>query len=102
MFGFIISFNNNMTHQYTRTGFEQLKDFIYKRQEEKFDWADDERAKISTLEELQAYNKEMRAKFIEGIGTGQGERSNFYDPNTGEYLINRTTPDHDGCGGSGF
>lgn len=178
---------NDMTHQYTRTCFEQLKDFIYRKQEAKFDWADEERAKISTVEELKAYNQEMRAKFIEGIGglievdaplnaeiirkedcgefhmetimfqsrpgtyvpatmyipkgielpapailfvcghsdngrmykeyqivcrtlvkagfivfamdpTGQGERSNFYDPKTGEYLINRTVSDHDGCG----
>ena len=29
---------------------------------------------------------------------GQGERANFYDPETGEYRILRTVPDHDGCG----
>lgn len=29
---------------------------------------------------------------------GQGERANFYDPETGEYSILRTVPDHDGCG----
>ncbi len=29
---------------------------------------------------------------------GQGERANFYDPETGEYAILRTVPDHDGCG----
>ena len=45
---------NDMTHQYTRTCFEQLKDFIYRKQEAKFDWADEERAKISTVEELKA------------------------------------------------
>ncbi|MBQ8612196.1 MAG: acetylxylan esterase [Oscillospiraceae bacterium] len=29
---------------------------------------------------------------------GQGERANFYNPETGEYDILRTVPDHDGCG----
>lgn len=178
---------NNMTHQYTRTSFEQLKDFIYRKQEAKFDWADEERAQIQDTAALEAYNKEMRAKFIEGIGglietdapldakrirmedcgeffmetilfqsrpgtyvpgtmyipkgltypspavlfvcghsnegrmddgyqlvcrtmvkaglivfaidpTGQGERSNFYDPSTGKFMIGRTVADHDGCG----
>jgi len=178
---------NNMTHQYTRTSFEQLKDFIYRKQEDKFDWADGVRAEIQNVEALEAYNKDMRAKFIEGIGglietdapldaqrirmedcgeffietilfqsrpgtyvsgtmyipkgitypspavlfvcghsnegrmdkgyqtvcrtmvkaglivfaidpTGQGGRSNFVDPETGEFLLNRTVPDHDGCG----
>ncbi len=30
--------------------------------------------------------------------TGQGERANFYNAETGEYDILRTVPDHDGCG----
>ena len=178
---------DKMTHQYNRTSYEQLKDFLYKSQEKMFDRADEEREQIRTLGELKQYNARMKQVFMDAIGgelkydtplnarvtgkldlgdysiesvifnsrpqvyvtgslylpknitlpgpavlllcghspegrmdedyqrvcytlvkaglivfavdpLGQGERSNFFDPETGEYLINRTTPDHDACG----
>ena len=178
---------DKMTHQYNRTSYEQLKDFIYREQEGMFDRADEQRAGVQTLEELQSYNAAMKQVFLDAIGgkietdaplnakvtgkldmgdytiesiifnsrpqtyvtaslympkdielpgpavlfvcghapsgrmdedyqrvcytlvkaglivfamdpMGQGERGDFYDPETGTYLINRTTPDHDACG----
>ena len=178
---------DQMTHQYNRTSYEQLKEFIYRYQEELLDRGDALRDSVRTPEELASFRLEMREKFLEKIGglppmdtpldpvvtgmldggdftveavrfttrpgvyatgsfykpknvktpgpavlfvcghagdgrmddnyqmvcqtlvkaglmvfaldpTGQGERSNFYDPETGRFLINRTTQDHDAVG----
>ena len=166
---------------------DQLKDFIFRLQEEKFARGERRREQISTLEELRAHREEMRRRFLEGLGglveaagplrarvtgkreekeftlesiifnsysniyvtaslylprgvsfpgpavlfvcghsengrmyddysvvcqtlvraglivfaidpPGQGERSNFYDPEKGEYLVPRACDDHDSCG----
>lgn len=176
-----------MTHQYNRTSYEQLKELIYRNQEVMFDRGDEKRELVRTLGALRRYNEEMRAAFVEAIGgtmtadaplnpritgrldmgdytiesviftsrphtyvtaslyipkgvtlpapavlflcghapsgrmdetyqrvcwtlvkaglivfavdpLGQGERSNFYNPRTGRYTIERTSPDHDACG----
>lgn len=176
-----------MTHQYNRTSYEQLKDFIYREQEHMFIYADIKREMLKTPEQLSQYRSQMREAFLEAIGgkietdaplnpqitnrldmgdytieavifqsrprtyvtgslyipkgislpgpavlfvcghspegwmdedyqrvcytlvkaglivfaidpLGQGERSNFYDPESNAYLIKRTTPDHDACG----
>ena len=39
---------DKMTHQYNRTSYEQLKDFIYREQEGMFDRADEQRAQVQT------------------------------------------------------
>jgi len=57
-----------MNQQDLKSSYDQLKDFIYRRQDELFDRADEVRARISCVEELQEYNRQMRARFIEGIG----------------------------------
>ena len=166
---------------------DQLKDFIFRLQEEKFVQGERKREQISNLEGLRAHREEMRRRFIEEMGglveaagplrarvtgrreekeftleniifnsysdiyvtaslylprgadfpgpavlflcghsengrmqdeysvvcqtlvraglivlaidpTGQGERSNFYDPEKGEYLVQRACDDHDSCG----
>lgn len=181
----------SMTHQYNRTSYEQLKEFIYRNQEAMFDQGDARRDQVKTPEALRRYNEAMRAAFVEAIGgrmtdntplnprvtkradmgdytieavifnarphtyvtaslyipkgiplpgsavlflcghapsgrmdedyqrvcwtlvkaglivlavdpLGQGERSNFYDPAAGEFLIQRTSPDHDACGVPGL
>lgn len=170
-----------------RSSCDQLKDFIYCLQEEKFRQGERRRGQISALEELQPYREDMRRRFtgemgglIEGAGClearvtgkreekeftleniiynsfsdiyvtaslylprgiqlpapavlfvcghsengrmyddynivcqtlaraglivfaidplGQGERSNYYDPQKGEYLVQRACDDHDSCG----
>lgn len=176
-----------MTHQYNRTSYEQLKEFIYREQEKMFDRADKRREQLQMPELLSRYCSEMREVFLKAIGgkvktdiplepritnrlnmgeytieavvfqsrpqtyvtgslyipkgislpgpavlfvcghspegrmdddyqrvcytlvkaglivfamdpLGQGERSNFYDPESKTYPIKRTTPDHDACG----
>lgn len=57
-----------MTHQYTRTSYEQLKDFIYHFQEKLFDEGDAIRASIDSKEKLDEYNKMIRKNFVESIG----------------------------------
>lgn len=165
----------------------QLRDFIFRMQEELFARGETVRAQIQSVEELKSHNKSMRESFLRGLGglpesakeldarvvrisdreeftletivfcsrprtyvtaslylpkgislpapailfvcghttegrmdpnyqmvcqtlaraglivfamdpTGQGERSNYYNPETGEYLIERGTADHDACG----
>lgn len=166
---------------------DQLRDLIFQAQEEKFRWAEDQRAEIRTTEALQEHCKQMREQWIENMGglvtcdapldarttrtqdlgsftlesvlfrsctdslvsaslylpkgisypapavlfvcghsengrmyptyqvvcrtlvkaglivlamdpTGQGERSNFYDPVNDRYLKMRAVHDHDACG----
>ena len=57
-----------MTHQYNRTSYEQLKDFIYREQEKMFDRADERREQLKTPEQLSQYRSEMRRIFLEAIG----------------------------------
>ena len=59
---------DRMTHQWTRTCYEQLKDFIYRRQEVLFDLADAQREAIDSLDALEDYNRDMRSRFIASIG----------------------------------
>ncbi len=54
--------------QYYYSMQNQLKDHIYRREQKYFDKAKKTRAAISTVEELSAYNKEMKEKFISNIG----------------------------------
>ncbi len=170
-----------------RSSGDQLKDFVFRLQEEKFAQGERKRERISTLEELGAHREEMRRRFIGEMGglieaagplrarvtgkreekeftleniifnsysdiyvtaslylprgadfpgpavlfvcghsengrmyddyqmvcqtlaraglivfaidpTGQGERSNYYDPEKGVYLVQRACDDHDSCG----
>lgn len=46
----------------------QLKDYIFGRQEEMMTAGDNRRRRISSLEELNVYNHEMRKRFIEELG----------------------------------
>ncbi len=57
-----------MTHQYNRTCYEQLKEFIYRNQEAMFDQGDARRDQVKTPEALRRYNEAMRAAFVEAIG----------------------------------
>lgn len=180
------TFESRFPSQFGSTN-NQLKDFIFRMQENLFSAGEACRDQIRSVEALKEYNKEMRRNFIENIGgipktdepleaeitsrreyseftleniilkvdkgnyitasmylpkdlaapgpavlfvcghshngrmydpyqvvcqtlvraglivfaidpTGQGERSNFYDPETGKYLAERATPDHDACG----
>ena len=59
---------NNMTHQYTRTSYEQLKDFVYHEQEKLFEYGERRRASINDVNQLKAYNEEMRTLWLEKIG----------------------------------
>ena len=180
-----------INHNHDRTGADQLRDFTYRLQEKLFAEGEKKRASISSTEELESYNKEVRKQFLEGLGSiplydgpldakvtkvddmgeytmeqilfcvrpgayatatlyipkgltepspailfvcghsptgrmrdiyqiasrtlvqaglivfeldpmGQGERSNYYDRETGTYLINRAVPDHDAYGVPAF
>ena len=57
-----------MTHQYNRTSYEQLKDFIYREQEHMFIYADIKREMLKTPEQLSQYRSQMREAFLEAIG----------------------------------
>jgi len=57
-----------MNQQDLKSSYDQLKDFIYLRQEDLFEQGEKIRAGISTVEELLDYNRKMREYFIEGIG----------------------------------
>ncbi|MBR4359459.1 MAG: acetylxylan esterase [Clostridia bacterium] len=59
---------DTMTHGYTHTHNDQLKDFIYKRQEEYFQQGRARRDQISTPEELAEYVRQFRKDFLEGLG----------------------------------
>ena len=173
-----------------RDSSHQLRDFIFRLQEEKFQQGERRREQISTLEELKAHREEMRRRFLQEMGglvetaaplearvterweeeeftleniifrsfediyvtgslylprgiaypapavlflcghsengrryedyqivcqtfaraglivfaidpLGQGERSNYYDPERGAYLVERSCDDHDSCGTPG-
>lgn len=176
-----------MTHQYNRTSYEQLKDYVYHSSEQLMDRSDAMREAVNDPDSLRKYNAGMRSSFLEGFGaftpepvpldaritrsfatelctvesvlfrsrpgvyvtanmyipkrvsfpgpavlflcghggdgrmdddyqrvcytlvkaglivfavdpTGQGERSNYFDPVSGEFLVKRTVPDHDAAG----
>lgn len=57
-----------MNESVFRTSNSQLRDFINAGQEKRFDWAEQRRGRISNLEELEQYNKEMRKRFIKELG----------------------------------
>ena len=51
-----------------RSSGDQLKDFVFRLQEEKFAQGERKRERISTLEELGAHREEMRRRFIGEMG----------------------------------
>ncbi len=57
-----------ITHGYTHTTNDQLKDFIYARQEEMYRAGREMRDKIETIEQLEEYKKNFRAFFLDSIG----------------------------------
>lgn len=59
---------SKMNEELFRCSGTQLKDHIFGRQEEMMTEGDQRRSQISSLEELKAYNQEMRKRFIEELG----------------------------------
>lgn len=57
-----------MTHGYTHTHNDQLKDFIYARQEEYYRFGRQMRDAIQTKEQLASFVKQFREDFINGFG----------------------------------
>ena len=58
-----------ISHNHDRTGADQLRDFTYRLQEKLFAEGEKKRASISSTEELESYNKEVRKQFLEGLGS---------------------------------
>jgi len=56
-------------HSYDRTSADQLRDFLYGMQEKLFAEGEKKRAAIMTPEALETHNKEVRRKFLEGLGS---------------------------------
>ncbi|MBQ3792196.1 MAG: acetylxylan esterase [Clostridia bacterium] len=59
---------DRMTHGYTHTHNDQLKDFVYARQEEYYRAGREMRDRIQTKEELASFVSQFRKDFLEGLG----------------------------------